>query len=54
VQAEARAAKAKVISSDEFAERVRLTLQNKPASAGESAIDEKEIDEWLDLFGKRR
>jgi uncharacterized protein len=54
VQAEARAAKARVFSSDEFAERVRLTLQNKPASAGESAMSEQELKEWLDLFGKRR
>jgi len=54
VQAEARSAKAKVISSDEFARQVRLTLQNKPPSAGESAMDEKELNDWLELFGKRR
>jgi hypothetical protein len=54
VQAEARAARAKVISSDEFARQVRLTLQNKPPSAGESAMDEKELNDWLELFGKRR
>jgi predicted RNA-binding protein with PIN domain len=54
VQAEARTAKAKVISSDEFARQMRSTLQNKPASAGESAMDERELNEWLELFGKRR
>jgi len=54
VQAEARSARAKVISSDEFAQQVRLTLQNKPPSAGESAMSEQELKEWLDLFGKRR
>ncbi len=54
VQAEARSAKAKVFSSDEFARQVRLTLQNKPPSAGESAMSEQELKEWLDLFGKRR
>jgi len=54
VQVEARAAKARVISSDEFARQVRLTLQNKPPSAGESAMSEKELNDWLELFGKRR
>jgi len=54
VQAEARAARAKVISSDEFARQVRLTLQNKPPSAGSSTMDEKEINDWLELFAKRR
>jgi hypothetical protein len=54
VQAEARAAKAKILSSDEFAQRVRLTLQNKPPSAGESAMSEDELNDWLELFGKRR
>ena len=54
VQAEARAAKAKVISSDEFARQVRLTLQNKAKSGGESAMSEDELNAWLDLFAKRR
>jgi predicted RNA-binding protein with PIN domain len=54
VQAEARAARAKVISSDEFSRQVRLTLQNKSASSGDNAMDEKEINDWLELFGKRR
>jgi predicted RNA-binding protein with PIN domain len=54
VQAEARSAKVKVMSSDEFAQQVRLALQNKTASAGESVMDEKELNDWLELFGKRR
>ena len=54
VQAEARAAKAKVISSDEFARQVRLTLQNRSTTAKESAMSEKELNDWLELFGKRR
>jgi hypothetical protein len=54
VQAEARAAKAKVMFSNEFARQMRSTLQNKPASAGDSAMDEKELNEWLELFAKRR
>ena len=54
VQAEARAARAKVISSDEFAHQVRLTLQNKLASSSDNALNEKEINDWLELFAKRR
>jgi uncharacterized protein len=54
VQAEARAARAKVISSDEFSRQVRLTLQNKSASSGDRAIDEKELNDWLEMFAKRR
>ena len=54
VQAEARSAKAKVISSDEFARQVRLTLQNKLASSSDNALNEKEINDWLELFAKRR
>ena len=54
VQAEARAARAKVISSDEFARQVRLTLQNKSASSSDNALNEKEINDWLELFAKRR
>jgi predicted RNA-binding protein with PIN domain len=54
VQAEARAARVKVTSSDEFARQVRQTLQNEPAAAGESAMSDQELKEWLELFGKRR
>jgi predicted RNA-binding protein with PIN domain len=54
VQAEGRSAKTRVISSDEFAQQVRLTLLNKPSSAGESAMSEKELNDWLELFAKRR
>lgn len=54
VQAEARAARARVLASDEFARRMRTTLQNKPSSAGENSMDEKELQEWLELFSKRR
>jgi uncharacterized protein len=54
VQAEARAAKAKVLSSDDFARQVRLTLQNKTASGSGGVISEDELNEWLELFGKRR
>jgi uncharacterized protein len=54
VQAEARAARVKVTSSDEFARQVRQTLLNEPVAAGESAMSDQELKEWLELFGKRR
>jgi uncharacterized protein len=52
VQAEARAAKARIIPSDEFARQVRLTLQNKPPDKGKNGLDERELQEWLELFEK--
>ena len=51
VQAEARTSKARVISSDEFAQQVKLTLHNKPTSSGNEELSEKDVQEWLDLFG---
>jgi len=54
VQAEARAAKARVLSSEEFARQVRLALQNRPASTDGKAMNEQELNDWLELFAKRR
>ncbi len=54
VQAEARSAKAKVLTSDEFARQVRLILQNRSTTAKESAMSEKELNDWLEMFAKRR
>ena len=54
VQAGARAARAEVLSSDEFA---RLLQQTPRGEAGQPAADWKvspaEVDEWLKLFGSR-
>ncbi len=54
VQAEARAARAEVLSSDEFA---RLLQQTPRGEASKPAADRKvspaEVDEWLKLFGSR-
>jgi len=54
VQAEARAARAEVLSSDEFA---RLLQQIPRGEASKPAADRKvspaEVDEWLKLFGSR-
>jgi uncharacterized protein len=51
VQAEARAAGAAVISSDEFAATVIDTLRaGPPAGAHTTRMSENELDEWLALF----
>jgi predicted RNA-binding protein with PIN domain len=51
VQANARAAHAEVISSEEFAALVNSTLRaGPPASDKKPAMSEKELTEWLALF----
>lgn len=57
VQAAAKAKQAKVISSSAFARQLRLHLNkdNPPShirSADPFELSEKEIDEWLHLFGE--
>ena len=51
VQAEARAARAEVLSSDEFA---RMLLQTPRIESAKPAADKKvspsEVDEWLNIF----
>jgi hypothetical protein len=54
VQAEARSAAAKVISSDEFAATVIDTLRSgPPPSVKQGAMSERELEEWLRLFSER-
>lgn len=60
VQAEARAAGAEVISSDEFAATVIDTLRagpppqaNPQARAKPGGMSERELNEWLTLFNAR-
>jgi len=54
VQAEAKSAGAKVITSDEFAATVIDTLRSgPPASAKKSNMSEREVEEWLKLFSER-
>ena len=54
VQAEARAARAKVLSSEEFA---RLLYQTPRGETGKFSADRKvspsEVDEWLRVFGSK-
>jgi len=53
IQAEAKAARAVVISSDEFAATIIDTLRaGPPASTKQVAMSEREINEWLTLFNE--
>ena len=54
VQNEARAAGARVISSDEFARTVIETLRAGPPPSGkDKSMSERELEEWLRLFDKK-
>ena len=52
VQAEAKTAGAKVISSEEFASTVSETLRAAPPAPGKKSLSEQELSEWLTLFGE--
>jgi len=52
VQAEAKSAGAKVISSDEFARTVSETLRAGPPPGDKKPMSARELDEWLTLFGE--
>jgi uncharacterized protein len=52
VQAEARAAGARVSSSEEFARTVTETLRAGPPPGEKKAMSASELEEWLTLFGE--
>jgi predicted RNA-binding protein with PIN domain len=53
VQAEARAAHATFITSEAFAQLVTETLRpGESAPDGKSRVSDREIKEWLEIFGK--
>ncbi len=55
VQAEARSAGAKIITSDEFAATVMDTLRaGSPPSDHKSSMSERELEEWEKLFREGR
>lgn len=54
VQANARAARAQVMSSDEFAALMAASYNDDrhvPGGATDDNLSQDELDEWLDLFG---
>jgi predicted RNA-binding protein with PIN domain len=54
VQSAARAARATVVSSDDFARRLLQTLAGSPVEGEnpERPLSEEELDDWLTLFGE--
>jgi predicted RNA-binding protein with PIN domain len=53
VQAEARAARAEVISSDNFAATLKQARDSAPKQSNERKLTQQEIDDWLRLFEER-
>ena len=54
VQANARAVQSHVISSDEFASRVKDVRDSAPKPADDRRLSDLEVKEWLELFrGKK-
>jgi predicted RNA-binding protein with PIN domain len=54
VQAEARAVKADVISSDAFAKQLKQARASAPKPAGDRKLSQQEVDDWLKLFKEDR
>ncbi len=54
VQADARAAQAEVVSSDEFAKRLKQARDSAPKPAQERPLSQGEVDEWLKLFEQKK
>jgi hypothetical protein len=55
VQAEGHAARASVLSSEDFARQVIDALRTRPAASGRDALlTPDEVEEWLTLFEEKR
>lgn len=53
VQADARAAQAEVISSDDFAKQLKRIRDSAPKPANDRKLSKQEVDDWLKLFERR-
>ncbi len=53
VQAAGRAVHARILSSEEFATMVRAEA-GKTATKPDQALDQKEVDKWLEEFNRRK
>ena len=51
VQANARAARAEILSSEEFAKTLKRVMNSPRISKSERALSESEVEEWMKLFG---
>lgn len=54
VQADARAAQAEVLSSDEFTKRLKQARDIAPKPAADRALSQQEVEEWLKVFDPRK
>jgi len=54
VQAEGRAARANVISSDQFAKQLRHARNTAPKTSDDRKLSKQEMDDWLKLFDERK
>ena len=52
VQAEARSARADVLSSDEFAGKLKQAREAAPKPANDRKLSKHEVDDWLEIFKK--
>lgn len=54
VQADAHAARAEIVSADEFAGMIARARETAPKSMRERTLSQGEVDEWLKIFSERR
>lgn len=54
VQSNARAMRAEVISSDEFAKTLKQAMNSPRVAKGERVVSEKEVEEWMKEFGGKK
>ncbi|HEX6270478.1 MAG TPA: NYN domain-containing protein [Anaerolineales bacterium] len=54
VQAEARAAQAKVMSSDSFAGLLKQARKTASKPTAERKLSREEVDDWLKVFGEKK
>jgi len=53
VQAEARSARSEIVSSDEFAKKLKQACESAPKPTNDRKLSQQEVDDWLKLFEGR-
>ena len=53
VQTEARLARAEIVSSDEFAKKLKQARESAPKLAEDRKLSKQEVDDWLKMFEGR-
>lgn len=54
VQNDARAARAEIISSEEFAKMLKRVMNSPRVSKSERLLSESEVEEWMSLFDRKQ